>query len=60
MEKVYQFTRQAVYLQFGTVTAKDEKEARQKIIDGEYDDIFDTSLESEDNDTIEIEESEDE
>lgn len=56
-EKTYQFTRLATYVQYGVVTAENEEDARNKIISNDYDDIFDTCLESEDNNTIQIEES---
>ena len=55
-EKTYQFTRKATYIQYGVVTAYNEHDALRKIINGEYDDIYDTSLEEEDDTTIEIEE----
>ena len=51
-EKEFQFSRLATYVEYGIVTAENEEEARQKIINGEEDDIYDTSLENEDNDTI--------
>lgn len=53
-EKEYQFTREATYIQCGIVTATSEEEAKQKVIDGDYDDIYDSYLDSEDNDTINI------
>lgn len=55
-DKTYQFTRKATYIQYGVVTAPNEEIARKMIINGEYDDIYDTSLEEEDDTTIEIEE----
>lgn len=54
--KQYQFTREAKYIEFGCVTAKNEEEARKKVEENDYDDIFDTSLDEEFNDTIKIEE----
>jgi hypothetical protein len=53
--KEYKFTRKAIYIEFGVVTANDEKEAIQKIKDNDYDDIIDTYLDEEDNSTIELE-----
>ena len=50
------FTREAKYIEYGIVTANNEEEALKLIKDNEYDDIFDTSLQEEYNDTIKIEE----
>lgn len=54
--KNYKFTRKATYVEFGVVTAINEEEAMEKIKNNDYDDIIDTSLEEEHNDTINIEE----
>lgn len=53
-ERIYTFTRQATYIQVGCVTATSKEEAKRKIADGDYDDIFDTMLEEEHNETIEV------
>lgn len=52
--KMYKFTREAKYVQYGFVNADSEEEALELIEDGDYDDIYDTSLEEEYNDTIKI------
>lgn len=52
--KIFQFEREAKYIQLGTVMAEDKDEAIQMIKDGDYDDIFDTCLEEEYNDSIKI------
>ncbi len=54
--KTYDFKREATYYEFGIVTANSKEEAIEKIKNGEYDDIYDTSLLEENNDTIEVEE----
>ncbi len=54
--KTYNFSRLATYLQLGVVTADSKEEAIELIKNNEYDDIFDTCLEEENNDTIQIEE----
>ena len=56
--KTYQFTREAKYIEYGVVTANSKKEAIELIKNNDYDDIFDTSLEEEYNETIKIEEKE--
>lgn len=56
--KTYQFTREAKYIEYGVVTAKSKEEAIELIKSNDYDDIFDTSLEEEYNETIKIEEKE--
>lgn len=56
--KQYEFTCDAIYQQFGVVTADSIEEARQKIIDGQYDDIIDSSFMFADYDTLSIEENE--
>lgn len=50
--KEYQFTRKAMYVEYGVVTADSKEEAIEKIKNGDYDDIYDTSLEEEYDDTI--------
>lgn len=55
--KEYQFTREAKYIEYGVVTANSKEEALELIKNNEYDDIFDTSLQEEYNDTIKIEEN---
>lgn len=55
--KQYDFRREAIYYEFGIVTANSKEEAIEKIKNGEYDDIYDTSLLKEKNDTIEVEET---
>lgn len=55
--KNYQFTREAKYIEYGVVTANNEEEALKLIKNNEYDDIYDTSLQEEYNDTIKIEEN---
>lgn len=52
--KTYQFTREAKYIQYGYVGANSKEEAIDLIKNNDYDDIFDTSLEEEYNDTIQI------
>lgn len=52
--KVYQFTREAKYIEYGVVTANSKEEAIELIENNDYDDIFDTSLEEEYNETIKI------
>ena len=54
--KTYQFTREAKYVQYGFVSADSEAEAKKLIEENEYDDIYDTCLEEEYNETIKIEE----
>lgn len=54
--KTYQFTREAKCIQYGYVAANSKEEAINLIKNDDYDDIFDTSLEEEYNDTIQIEE----
>lgn len=54
MNKEFSFERQATYIQYGIVTATSKEEAIQKIKDGEYDDIYDSSLIEEDDETISI------
>ena len=56
--KTYQFTRKAKYIEYGVVTANSKVEAIELIKNNDYDDIYDTSLEEEYNETIEIEEEE--
>lgn len=56
--KTYQFTREAKYIEYGVVTANSKEEAIELIKNNDYDDIFDTSLEEEYNETIKIEEKE--
>ncbi len=56
--KTYQFTRKAKYIEYGVVTANSKEEAIELIKNNDYDDIYDTSLEEEYNETIEIEEEE--
>ena len=51
----YQFTREAKIVQYGFVMANSEEEALELIKDGEEDDIFDTDVIEEYNDTIKIE-----
>lgn len=58
--KTYQFTREAKYIEYGVVTANTKEEAIELIKSNNYDDIFDTSLEAEYNETIEIEDEESE
>lgn len=58
--KTYQFTREAKYIEYGVVTANAKEEAIELIKSNNYDDIFDTSLEAEYNETIEIEDEESE
>ena len=53
--KEYKFTRKATYIEFGVVTANNKKETIQKIKNNDYDDIIDTYLDEEDNNTIELE-----
>lgn len=55
--KNYQFTREAKYIEYGVVTANSKEEALELIKNNEYDDIYDTSLDEEYNDTIKIEEN---
>lgn len=57
-QKQYQFTRSATYTQFGFVYATSEEEARERILDDDYDDIIDTYYESFDPSTIQISEGE--
>lgn len=57
--KVYQFTREAKYIEYGVVSANTKEEAIELIENNDYDDIFDTSLEEEYNETIKIEDEED-
>lgn len=52
--KVYQFTREAKYIEYGVVSANTKEEAIELIKNNDYDDIFDTSLEEEYNETIKI------
>lgn len=52
--KEYQFTRKAMYIEYGVVTAENEEEAIEKIKNNDYDDIYDTCLEEEYDDTIQI------
>lgn len=52
--KTYNFTREAKYIQYGFVQANSKEEALELIKDNDYDDIYDTSLEEEYNDTIKI------
>lgn len=52
--KTYQFTREVKYIQYGYVDANSKEEAIELIQNNDYDDIFDTSLEEEYNDTIQI------
>lgn len=54
-EKIFKFTREATCIEFGYVTAKNAEEARQKVAEGEYDDIYDIQQDDPNNDTIEIE-----
>lgn len=54
-EKTFQFKIKAVYEDLGIVTANNEEEAKQLILDGEWDDIIDSSW-LENGDIIEIEE----
>ncbi len=56
--KTYQFTREAKCIEYGVVTANSKEEAIELIKNNDYDDIFDTSLEEEYNETIKIEEKE--
>lgn len=56
--KTYQFTREAKYIEYGVVTANSKEEAIGLIKNNDYDDIYDTSLEEEYNETIKIEEEE--
>ena len=56
--KTYQFTREAKYIEYGVVTANSKEEAIELIKNNDYDDIYDTSLEEEYNETIKIEEEE--
>lgn len=56
--KTYQFTREAKYIEYGVVTANSKAEAIELIKNNDYDDIYDTSLEEEYNETIKIEEEE--
>lgn len=50
--KTYRFTREAKYIQIGFVDANSKEEALELIKNNDYDDIYDTSLEEEYNDTI--------
>ena len=56
--KTYQFTREAKYIEYGVVYANSKEEAIELIKNNDYDDIYDTSLEEEYNETIKIEEEE--
>lgn len=56
--KTYQFTREAKYIEYGVVNANSKEEAIELIKNNDYDDIYDTSLEEEYNETIKIEEEE--
>ncbi len=56
--KTYQFTREAKYIEYGFVIANSKEEAIELIKNNDYDDIYDTSLEEEYNETIKIEEEE--
>lgn len=58
--KTYQFTREAKYVQYGFVTANSKEEALKLIRDGEEDDIFDTDIVEEYNDTIRIDDGKEE
>ena len=58
--KTYQFTREAKYVQYGFVTASSKEEALKLIRDGEEDDIFDTDIVEEYNDTIRIDDGKEE
>lgn len=58
--KTYQFTREAKYIQYGYVDANSKEETIELIKNNDYDDIFDTSLEEEYNDTIKIKEDKEE
>lgn len=58
--KTYQFTREAKYIEYGVVIANTKEEAIELIKSNNYDDIFDTSLEEEYNETIKIEDEENE
>lgn len=50
--KTYQFTREAKYVQYGFVSANSKEEAIELIKAGEEDDIYDTCIIEEYNDTI--------
>lgn len=50
----YDFTRKASYLEFGYVYADSQKEALEKILNDDYDDIYDTSFDDYDKESIEI------
>jgi len=56
--KIYPFTREAKYIEYGVVTANSKEEAIELIKNNDYDDIYDTSLEEEYNETIKIGEEE--
>ena len=56
--KTYQFTREAKYVQYGFVSANSKEEAIELIKAGEEDDIYDTCIVEEYNDTIIIENKE--
>lgn len=43
-----------MYIEYGVVTAENEEEAMEKIKNNDYDDIYDTCLEEEYDDTIQI------
>lgn len=50
----YDFTRKASYLEFGYVYADSQEEALEKILNDDYDDIYDASFDDYDEESIEI------
>lgn len=58
--RVFQFTREAKYVQYGFVTANSKEEALQLIKDGKEDDIYDTDEIESYNETIKIDEGKEE
>lgn len=55
-EKVYTFLVDAVDRYVGVVTATNEEDAKQKCLNGEYDDILDSYEDCIDWDTLQIDE----
>lgn len=58
--RVFQFTREAKYVQYGFVTANSKEDALQLIKDGKEDDIYDTDEIESYNETIKIDEGKEE
>ena len=50
----YDFTRKASYLEFGYVYADSQEEALEKILNDDYDDIYDASFDDYDKESIEM------